>query len=111
MKVKGFLIAAALCVTSACAQKPETIERAYISPATYSNYNCTQLSQEAVRIDGALSRAYAQQNKARRNDTWGVVLVGVPVSSLSGGNVSDQIADLKGQKYTLEQTQIQRSCL
>ena len=63
------------------------------------------------RIDEALSRASAQQNDARQSDTVGVILLGLPVSSLSGGNVADQIAYLKGHKDTIQQTQITGNCM
>jgi hypothetical protein len=40
-----------------------------------------------------------------------VIRLGLPVSSLLGGNVADQIAHLKGQKETLEQSQIVQNCI
>ena len=55
--------------------------------------------------------ASAQQRQERGNDTMGVILLGLPVSTLSGGNVATQIADLKGRQDVLHQTQIQRGCL
>jgi hypothetical protein len=100
-----------LMVLSACAQKPEAIQAAYVSPTTYSDFNCRALAAEAVRVDNALLQASAQQKKARTNDTVGVILLGLPTSSLSGGNVAPQIAQLKGQKQTLEQTQIKKGCI
>lgn len=102
----------AVSVTFAgCAKTPESIAPAYVSPMTYSSYTCEQLKSEAIRIDEALSRASAQQNDARQSDTVGVILLGLPVSSLSGGNVADQIAYLKGHKDTIQQTQITSNCM
>ena len=101
----------AIAGLSACAQKPETVAPAYVSPTTYLSFNCSQLSAEAQRVDAAYATAAAAQNKARSNDTVGVIFLGLPVSTLSGGNVADQIASLKGQKNTLQQTQIQKGCL
>ncbi len=96
---------------SACAQKPEAIQASYISPTTYQGWNCSQLSAEATRIDSALKTASEQQTKARQNDTVGVIFLGLPVSSLSGSNVAPQIADLKGRKDVIQQTQIRRGCI
>lgn len=96
---------------AACAKKPESIAPAYVSPVTYSTMSCDQMRSEAVRVDNALVRASAQQNEARQSDTLGVIFLGLPVSSLSGGNVADQIAHLKGQKETLGQTQISQNCI
>ena len=106
------IIALGCAITiSACAQTPESIQASYVSPTTYQGWACQQLAAEARRVDNALARASAQQNKARSNDTAGVILLGLPVSSLSGGNVAPQIADLKGRQEVLQQTQIQRGCV
>lgn len=105
------MIAFATAAISACAQKPEAIQAAYVSPTSYQGWSCQQLQSEAVRVDAALMRASEQQEKARSNDTVGVIFLGLPVSSLSGGNVATQIADLKGRKEVLEQTQIGRNCV
>jgi hypothetical protein len=95
---------------SACAEKPENIAPAYVSPTTYQALSCKQLRNEAIRVDNALAQKSAQQQKARNNDTVGVILIGLPTSSLSGGNVAAEIAALKGQKKTLEQSQNQKNC-
>ena len=100
-----------IAVLSGCAQKPEAIAPAYVSPTTYQAFNCDQLSLEASRLDAAYTRAAATQNKARQDDTVGVILLGLPTASLSGGNVADQIAYLKGHQDALHQTQISRSCI
>ena len=105
------VVAIGLVVTvAACAQKPEDIQAAYISPNTYSGLSCGQLRAEAARVDNAYTRSAAAQNQARSNDTAGVILLGLPVSSLSGANQSAQIADLKGRQDVLAQAIIARSC-
>lgn len=110
--MKSYLMPAiALVALGACAQKPESIQSAYVSPSTYQGWSCQQLQSEAVRVDNALVRASTQQEKARSNDTAGVIFLGLPVSSLSGGNVAPQIADLKGHKDVIEQTQIAKKCV
>ncbi|MBM7067731.1 hypothetical protein [Actibacterium sp. 188UL27-1] len=111
MKTHLGLLAAGVIVLCGCAQKPEAIAPAYVSPTTYQSFGCSALRAEAVRVDNALARASAQQNKARQNDTVGVILLGLPTASLSGSNVADQVASLKGQKQTIRQTQIRKRCI
>lgn len=106
----GAAIALVAFLVSACAQKPENVQAAYISPNTYAGLSCPQLQAEAIRVDNAYTRAAAAQNKARSNDVAGVILIGLPVSSLSGANVAAQIADLKGRQEVLEQTMIAQNC-
>jgi hypothetical protein len=77
----------------------------------YQGWSCSQLGQEVVRVDAALTVASEQQKKARSNDVAGVILIGLPVSSLSGDNIAPQIASLKGQKQAIEQVMITKNCL
>ena len=105
------IVCVACAAIAGCAQKPDAIQASYISPTTYDGWSCSQLQSEAARVDAALARASAQQEQARSNDTAGVIFLGLPVSSLSGGNVAPQIADLKGRKDVLQQTQIRRNCV
>ncbi|WP_339855942.1 hypothetical protein [Roseovarius nubinhibens] len=98
-------------VLAGCAKKPEDISPAYISPTSYQSFNCKQLAAEARRVDVALTEASAAQMQARKNDTTGVILLGLPTASLSGSNIAPQIASLKGQKQTIHQTQIAKHCI
>ena len=93
-----------------CAKAPQSIAPAYISHVPYQEWTCSQLGQEVVRVDAALTQASVQQQKARGNDIVGVILIGLPVSSLSGDNIAPQIANLKGQKNAIEQVLITKNC-
>lgn len=108
--MKFILLCSVVVLSAACAQKPEDIQPSYVSPTTYEGLTCRQLGQEAARVDAALTRASAAQNTARSNDTAGVILLGLPVSSLSGANQSAQIADLKGRQDVLAQSIIAKKC-
>lgn len=106
------LAMAALCcfVLASCAKDPKSIAPAYVSHVPYQEWSCTQLAQEVVRVEAALTEASAQQKKARGNDIAGVILIGLPVSSLSGDNIAPQIASLKGQKQAIEQVMNLKNC-
>ncbi|HVY21476.1 MAG TPA: hypothetical protein VHA70_15550 [Bauldia sp.] len=100
----------AALLVAGCAQDPKTIQPAYVSQIPYENYTCDQLGQEGARVDQALAQASAAQLQARGNDTVGVILIGLPVSSLSGANVAPQIAQLKGEKNAIDVVAIQKKC-
>ena len=93
-----------------CAKDPDSIGPAYVSTVPYESWDCKQLTQETVRIEQALAVASGQQKKARGNDVAGVILLGLPVSSLSGDNIAPQIANLKGQRDAVAQTMILKNC-
>lgn len=95
---------------SACAVAPESIAPAYVSEVQYQGFTCKQLGEESGRLDAAYSTAAAQQDKARTDDTVGVILIGLPVSSMSGANVAPQIANIKGQQQAVQQAMIQKNC-
>lgn len=106
-------IAVALCgaiILAACAKSPESISPAYVSLLAYDDLDCGQLVQEEANVSRALLSASEQQRDARTNDTVGVILLGLPVSTLSGGNVADQIASLKGQQVALQQVMVRKRC-
>lgn len=106
------LAAVSVCVAllTACAATPDSIAPAYVSELGYRDLNCDQLILERQRVAAAYTRVEAQQNQARTNDVVGVLLIGLPVSSLSGQNVAAQVADLKGQRDALDRVMIARSC-
>lgn len=107
-----FVPAAALAAValSGCAKAPETIAPSYVSEVPYQSYTCTQLGQEKARLEQAYAVTAKAQNDARTGDAWGVFLLGMPTSSLSGGNVAAEVASLKGQMVAVDRTIIAKNC-
>ena len=110
MKTGIILTAVAAVTLSACAKSPESIGPEYISHLAYQGYSCPQIGEEHARLSQALSVASGQQENARTNDTVGVVLIGLPVSTLSGDNIAPQIARLKGEMQALEKSALLKNC-
>lgn len=103
------LLATGLAV-SACAQTPESVAPSYISEVTYQNWTCGQLAEEQQRVASALTTASAAQNNARSQDIAGIILLGVPVSSMSGGNIAPEIARLKGHQEAIGRASTLKKC-
>jgi hypothetical protein len=108
-RVLVLLIGAAVAIAG-CAKSPESIAPAYVSTVNFQSWSCSQLAEEARRLNQALAEASTQQRNARTNDTIGVIFIGVPVSSLSGDNIAPQIANLKGQIVAVQQAGNLRNC-
>lgn len=106
---KTLAVAIALAV-SACAKKPDSIAPAYVSPVAYDQWTCVQLGQEDARLRAAYATAAKQQDNARTGDIVGVVLIGLPVSSMSGDNIAPQIARLKGEQEAVRRQLIRKNC-
>lgn len=110
MKITMVCAAAAALLVAGCAKSPGSIAPSYVSPVLYQDWSCKQLAQEDARLSDALVTASAQQEKARSNDIAGVILIGLPVSSMSGDNIAPEIAHLKGQQQTVQRAMITKNC-
>ncbi|WP_291164973.1 hypothetical protein [Hyphomicrobium sp.] len=110
MKNNLIVIAMLALPVAGCAKSPDSISPAYVSEVGYQNWSCAQLSEEAGRLSTALASASVQQENARTNDTVGVILIGLPVSSLSGDNIAPEIARLKGETEAVRKASMFKSC-
>ena len=104
------LVVTLALLLAGCATAPEQIAPQYVSQIQYENLNCRRMNQERLRLEAALIAAFAAQNNARGNDAMGVLLIGVPTSSLSGSNQSGYVARLKGELEALQRAAIAKGC-
>lgn len=100
----------AVLVLAGCAKAPGSIAPSYVSEVPYQSYSCKQLGEEQARLAQAYVLAAKQQEDARTGDAMGVFFLGMPTSSLSGGNIAPEIASLKGQTVAVEKTIIAKNC-
>lgn len=96
-----FIFFAALPLLAACAQSPSSIAPAAMGNA-YAGVACHQAHAELTAERGNLAALEEKQRGAVAGDAIGVFLIGVPVSSLTGGNVAGDIAASKGKVMALE---------
>ena len=97
MRAKTVIILSIAVAVAACAQSPESIAPVYVSDVPYLSWSCRELREEALRLNSDLATASVQQEEARSSDTVGVLLLGLPVASMSGEDVAPEIARLKGE--------------
>lgn len=97
-------------VVAGCAQAPESIQPSYVSQSNYINWSCPQLAEERGHLSAALATASAQQQSARTGDTVGVILLGLPVSSMSGESIAPEVARLKGEQEAVRKVMIRKHC-
>ncbi|MFT3732091.1 MAG: hypothetical protein QM780_11835 [Hyphomicrobium sp.] len=110
MITRATILGMVVLFVSACAKSPDSISPAYVSEVGYQNWSCTQLAEESSRLSTALASASVQQENARTTDTVGVILIGLPVSSLSGDNIAPEIARLKGETEAVRKASLIKSC-
>jgi hypothetical protein len=96
--------------TGGCAVSPESIGPSYASAVGYRSWTCSQLNEEFEQLYAALARASVQQDKAVTDDIVGVLLIGIPVSTLSGSNIAPEIGRLKGEIEAVRKAAITTNC-
>ncbi len=95
------LISIAILAISGCAKNPDSIAPVSMD-ASYQNVSCSQASRMLPTERSRLANLEARQRNAANGDAVGVFLIGVPVSSVSGGDQEGEVAVSKGKVLALE---------
>lgn len=109
----NYALPISLCATlalAACATPPAKVEALEVSTAQYSGMNCRQLREVQSTWDKNVVTLSEQQQNARTGDTIGVILIGIPASSLSGGDVEIKLAEAKGHAKAVQSVIVKKSC-
>ncbi|MEL6225751.1 MAG: hypothetical protein AAFR01_01860, partial [Pseudomonadota bacterium] len=77
----------------------------------FQNLSCDELAAESHRLHAAYKIALADQDEARFHDGVGLLLIGLPVASMTGQDVTGEIARIKGQHLTVDRVARQRGCI
>ena len=93
-----------------CASRPERIAPAPVSEAPYLDWTCPRIAEESRRLSDALAAASAKQQKASDDDALGVFLLGLPVASMSGGDIGPDVARLKGETEAVQRAATKNNC-
>lgn len=109
--LRCLLLIVVAAATTACAKSPESISPSYVSDVGYQSWQCHQLAEEQRRLTTALTTASGQQENARTGDMVGVLLIGLPVSSMSGDNIAPEIARLKGEQQAVSRALTLKNCM
>lgn len=108
--MKLYPLLPAVLLAAACAKQPDAIPAAEIGTNEYRGYSCRQLSDAEVKYNQALENLSAAQRNAANGDAWGVFLLGLPLSSLSGNDKETAIAVTKGHLQSIDLEQQRRGC-
>lgn len=95
-------VALAALTLSACARGPESIAPVAMPAGSYSSMSCATAAAERSRVATELAALESQQRGAVAGDAIGVLLIGVPVASLTGGDHAGDISVSKGKALSLD---------
>lgn len=108
--MKTHIFLAAALVVSACAKQPDEIAAADIGPNPYLKQSCRNLAKLEITETQNLENLSAAQKSAASGDAVGVLLLGMPVSSMSGNDKETAISVTKGRIQAIEQAKASRGC-
>jgi hypothetical protein len=107
---KLILPAVCLALVAACAKQPDQIAAIDVGGDAYARYSCSQLVAEKTTISQELENLSAKQKTAASGDAWGVFLLGLPLSSMSGGDQEAMIAVAKGKVQAIDRQLVAKNC-
>lgn len=96
-----FAALALLPLIAACAPRPDAIAPVSMGNA-FATYDCRAAAIDLAAERQHLSGLEQAQRNAATGDAVGVFLIGVPTSSLTGGNKAGEIGASKGKIVALE---------
>lgn len=107
---KLILPAMCLALVAACAKQPEQIAAIDVGGDAYAQHSCSQLVNEKTVVSQELANLSAKQKSAATGDAWGVFLLGLPLSSMSGGDQEAMIAVAKGKVQAMDRQLVAKNC-
>lgn len=108
LRLSTALVASVLLAgLSACAPSPDAIAPVSMGNA-FAAMSCEQAAVDLAAAQQNVETLSAAQRGAVAGDAIGVFLIGVPMSSLTGGNKAGQLGAEKGKVLSLEARM--RSC-
>lgn len=96
------IAAIGLVALSACAQAPEAISPVSMPSGMYDHLSCASARAERANISARLTGLESAQRSAATGDAIGVFLIGVPTSSLTGGDKAGELATEKGKALAID---------
>jgi hypothetical protein len=100
--MKKILILSTLSLMAACAQSPDAIAPVSMTGA-FDGLSCASAQAALNNERQSLAALDARQRGAVAGDAVGVLLIGVPVASLTGSDKAGLIGASKGKILALEQ--------
>lgn len=110
MRIWKLAAVGAVVVVAGCAKNPEAIVPMSMPANAYTGLSCDQLAVEFQKTATALRAVETDQRQAVAGDAVGVFLIGVPMSSLTGGDKEGAIAQHKGEVIAIQASQRAQGC-
>ncbi len=99
-----------LGLLASCAQSPDMVEPVYVSDVPYRGLSCQQLAIDQDRLLDADQRLSGEQAAASKDDTIGVLLLGLPIGSMVGEDKAEKLARVRGELEAVQTALRTKDC-
>jgi hypothetical protein len=104
-----------LSILSGCATAGRDVAATYVSPVQYANYDCDQLRQELLRINGRVNQLTGRLDEAAQNDKVitgvGLIIFWPALFALGGTKQQEaELSRLKGEYDALQIASTNKKC-
>ena len=110
LRSRAMIVGVALIVVMGCAKPPSDIEPRATSDIIFLHFNCQELADLAVDTKLAIEREWEQQQTAAEIDTAGMMLILVPLASLTGNDIEHSLAQYLGEAAAIERVWTRKRC-
>ena len=93
-----------------CATSPDKIAAIPVPDAIYEGKSCPELRIARAEMALQLATLSQQQSSAVTGDTVGVLMVGLPLSSMGGNDVGPKVAESKGRLAAIDKFVAVKKC-
>jgi hypothetical protein len=106
---------AAASILMGCATAGKDVASTYVSPAQFSNFDCEQVRQEMLRVQGRASQLSSRLDEAASNDkaigVVGALLFWPALFALGGTKPQEaELSRLKGEYDALQTVATTKKC-
>ena len=106
---KIMAMALGACLAS-CAKSPEQVIPMATPTIEYERMSCAELATARARNLENVSSLSLSQERARSNDTLGVIFLGLPVASMTGADKEGELSVAKGRDLSISSVQHAKKC-
>lgn len=108
--MRSLITAIALCGLLGCAPAPNKVKATPVAAGAFSGLSCPSLLAQRNVLDERVAGLTKAQRSTRNGDIAGVILLGLPLGRMSGGNVADELGKAKGEQIAVNNEIAAKGC-
>jgi len=108
--MRKLITAIALCGLTACAPAPDKVKPTPVAAGAFSSLSCPALVARRNVLAERVAGLTKAQRSTRNGDIAGVILLGLPLGRMSGGNVADELGKAKGEQIAVKNEIAAKGC-